>query len=414
MSLFVLFMIGALRLIPIDIIGDYNQLAVIAIYSIIISIIIYLLNDTTLKYEISFLNYYFFWYVIFLLFIGVYSFLKYGYSLDALIKNFYLPYLLPLGAYGLVFIFHHHKSLTPFLSLISIFVVVMLIFRMLSWGLYNYYSIVIFPRILFQYEEWVRDGFQRIETGMLFGVALSYVIAQSIKSTLKGSIYKLLLVFMLLFLIYVTRVRFQATLVFAIILVAFLFYKPQIKHSFIIKLIFLSLGGGFFLYDDQYLDKFLQLISTQGQYAASSSVRFDGISHYFSMMKDDSAYLGLGVLIPSFPKVEAMMARTQDSIYYLDDLGILGSVIQFGVFTAITHLILFMKSIQIVLKSRKVTDQRYFIFVLALTAYMIGSQLLLNMFDKQRIFEVPFYLAIYSYLGAKLSDATSMTDFDNR
>ena len=221
-------------------------------------------------------------------------------------------------------------------------------------------------------------------------------------------------VFMLLFLIYVTRVRFQATLVFAIILVAFLFYKPQIKHSFIIKLIFLSLGGGFFLYDDQYLDKFLQLISTQGQYAASSSVRFDGISHYFSMMKEDSAYLGLGVLIPSFPKVEAMMARTQDSIYYLDDLGILGSVIQFGVFTAITHLILFMKSIQIVLKSRKVTDQRYFIFVLALTAYMIGSQLLLNMFDKQRIFEVPFYLAIYSYLGAKLSDATSMTDFDNR
>lgn len=412
-SFFVLIMIGALRLFP-DILGDYNQLFLIDLYAIMISIIIFFLGNFSLKNEIKFLNRYFFFYIIFILVMGGYSFFKYQYSLESFVKNFYLYYLVPFCAYGIVFIFHHNRSIVPFLSLVSKFVLVMLALRMLSWALYNYQGIIIFPRILFQYEEWVRNGLQRIETGMLFGIALSYIAVQAINNTWEGAINKILLVFMVLFLLYVTQVRFQTTLAIITILIPFIFYKAKNKNVFFIKLALLGIAGVFFVFNTQYVERFLMLISTQGQYGESSAVRYAGINHYFSMILENNAYWGLGILIPSEPIVGAMMARTKESIYYLDDLGMLGSVIQFGFFAIVTHLLLFVKSIQVLLKSRKVDDQKYFLFLLTLTFYMVVSQLLLNMFDRQRIFEVPFYLAIYSYLDAKLSNVGSISDFDKR
>lgn len=412
-SCFVLIMIGTLRLFP-DILGDYNQLALIDLYAITISIVIFFMNDLSLKNEIKFLNHYFFFYIGFILFMGGYSFFKYQYSLEPFVKHFYLYYLIPFSAYGIIFIFHHNRSLVPFLSLVSKFVLVMLALRMLSWALYNYQGISIFPRILFQYEEWVRNDLQRIEAGMLFGIALSYISVQSLHNTFKGIINKFLLVFMVLFLFYVTQVRFQTTLAIITILIPFIFYKAKNKNVFFVKLFLFSAVAIFFLFNIQYVEKFLMLLSTQGQYGASSAVRLSGVNHYFSMILENNAYWGLGILIPSEPIVDSIMARTKDSLYYLDDLGILGSVVQFGFFTIFTHLFLFVKAIQVLLKSRKVDDQRYFLFLLALTFYMIFSQLLLNMFDRQRIFEVPFYLAIYSYLDAKLVNINSVSGFDTR
>ena len=105
--------------------------------------------------------------------------------------------------------------------------------------------------------------------------------------------------------------------------------------------------------------------------------------------------------------VDALMARNQWSIYYLDDLGILGTFVQIGLFTIVTHIFLFIKAIQVTIKCFKQANRDYLLYSLGLTIYLVGSCLLLNIFDRQRIFDVPFYLAIYSFLDAKVSSAIS-------
>ena len=70
--------------------------------------------------------------------------------------------------------------------------------------MYNFRRTDLFSRLLFQYEEWIRDGFQRIESGMLYGITLVFVTVQSLNNRMKGLIYKCLLAFMILFLLVVT------------------------------------------------------------------------------------------------------------------------------------------------------------------------------------------------------------------
>lgn len=403
MVLAVLFMLGFFRLFPIGIIGDYTQQLIIVAFSVFTCLRVWQTKDPFLRKEASFLNVYFICYIIFLLIIGSYSYLKYGYTVEMLIKQFYLPYLLPFSAYGLVSIFHNDRSMVPFLSLVSKIVLFMLGMRMLSWGLYNYRGTIIFPNLLFQYEGWIRDGFQRVEAGMLFGVALSYLTVQAMEKNIRAIVYKLLLVFMISFLVLVTRVRFQSILAIVTIVVPFVFSKSESRSSFIVKFIALSLGIMGFIFNYQYIGSFLSELLSKGSYAASSAVRLDGINHYFSLMLQEKAYFGLGYLNPSQPIVRVFMARNSWSIYYIDDLGMIGSLVQFGLFTIVTHLLLFIQAIKVLFKSRKVTDTSYFAFLSALTVYMIGSQVLLNMFDMQRIFDVPFYLAIFSFLDVKLS-----------
>lgn len=403
MMLAVLFMLGFFRLLPLDIIGSYTQQLIIVAFSAFTCLQLWQTKEPLLRKEVSFLNRYFICYSIFLLAVGIYSYLKYSYTVELLIKQFYLPYLLPFSAYGLVSIFHNDRSMIPFLSLVSKFVLFMLSMRMLSWGLYNYRGIIIFPNLLFQYEGWIRDGFQRVEAGMLFGVVLSYLTVQAMEKNIRGIVYKFLLVFMISFLLLVTRVRFQSILAIVTIVVPFIFSKSESRSSFVVKFVALSLGIMVLIFNHQYIGSFLSDLMNKGSYAVSSTVRLDGINHYFSLMSQERAYFGLGYLNPSQPIVRVLMARTPWSIYYIDDLGMIGSVVQFGLFTIVTHLLLFIQAIKVLFKSRKVADNSYFAFLASLTVYMISSQVLLNMFDMQRIFDVPFYLAIFSVLDAKLS-----------
>ncbi|BBA92996.1 hypothetical protein [Streptococcus ruminantium] len=406
-SVFVLLMLGASRLFPEEIIKYNVQLAIIVVLSIILWSMTLRSKETNLQNEVRFLNYYFVLYVIAIA-ITIYSSAKYGYSMDTILKNVVLPYSLPLASYGIVLVFNNDKSTVPLLSLVSKFVIAMLVLRMFSWVMYNFRGAIFFPRLLLQYEGWIRDGFQRVEAGMLFGVALSYITVQSMQRSIRGNIHKLLLIFMLLFLLVVTRVRFQTTLSLASIVAAYVFSKSNTRGNFIFKLLSFSLIGIFFLYNYHIIESFFSLISSQGQYGESTLVRFQGVRHYFLFMSQQHAYFGLGFLIRGNPIVEAMMARNQWSIYYLDDLGMLGTVVQLGLFTLITHGLVFVKAIRVLLKSRYLKDQSYFAFLLCLTVYLIGSNLFLNMFDGQRIFDVPFYLAIYSFMGVQIKKQISM------
>lgn len=405
--IFVAFMVGVPLLFPIEIIGAFTQRIIIILVSILLCIPILLNKSTELRRELRFLNHYFFLYLLVIAIMLVFSHMTYGYSWEQLIKNVLLEYLLPIIAFPIIFIFHTDDSIQGFLSLVSKIVLFMLFIRMFSWAMYNFRGQIYFSRLLFQYEEWIRDGFQRIESGMLYGITLVFVAVQSLNNRMKGLIYKCLLAFMILFLLVVTRVRFQTFISVLTVGAIYSFYKTKTKGGFLLKTLLFICLFGMLMFNSQLLEAFVDKISTSGQYGASTVVRFQGVDHYLSIMAQKKAYFGLGFLLKGNYMVDALMARNQWSIYYLDDLGILGTFVQIGLFTIVTHIFLFIKAIQVTIKCFKQANRDYLLYSLGLTIYLVGSCLLLNIFDRQRIFDVPFYLAIYSFLDAKVSSAIS-------
>ena len=400
-------MVGMPLLVPIEIIGTYMERSIIILFSVILCIPILSNKNPKLRQQLRFLNQYAFLYILVIVIMLIFSRMIYGYSWEQLLKSILLEYLLPVTAFPIIFIFHTDDSIEGYLSLISKIVLFMLFIRMFSWVMYNFRGQIYFSRLLFQYEEWIRDGFQRIESGMLYGITLVFVAVQSLNNRMKGLIYKCLLAFMILFLLVVTRVRFQTFISVLTVGAIYSFYKTKTKGGFLLKTLLFICLFGMLIFNSQLLEAFVDKISTSGQYGASTAVRFQGADHYLSVMVQKNAYFGLGFLIKGNMTVDALMARNQWSIYYLDDLGLLGTVIQIGLFTIVTHGFLFMKAIQVTIKCFKQVNRDYLVYALGLTVYLIGSCLLLNIFDRQRIFDVPFYLAIYSFLDAKVSDASS-------
>ena len=406
-TIFVAFMVGMPLLVPVEIVGTQMQRVIIILISSLLCVPVLLNKNLKLKQQLRFLKQYVFLYILVLVIMLIFSRMIYGYSWEQLIKSILLEYLLPVAAFAILFIFHTDDSIERYLSLVSKFVLFMLVIRMFSWGMYNFKGQVYFPRLLFQYEEWIRDGLQRIEPGMLYGVTLVYVTVQSLNTRMKGFLYKSLLAFMILFLLFVTRVRFMTFISALTVGMVYSFYKTKTIKGYLLKVLSFIFLLSILIFNSQLLGTFVDSITTGGEYGMSTAVRFQAVEHYLFIMAQKNAYFGLGFLIKGNMTVDALMARNQWSIYYLDDLGLLGTVIQIGLFTIVTHGFLFMKAIQVTIKCFKQVNRDYLVYALGLTVYLIGSCLLLNIFDRQRIFDVPFYLAIYSFLDAKVSDASS-------
>ena len=399
------FMLGVPMLFPKEILGVYMQKGIILTLSLILIVLIFLLSGKNheLNKENKFVVLYLSLYLMAFLVVLFLSKQTLGYSWSQLVRGVLLDYLLPIAAIPIVYIFHSDGTIDKFLSLITKIVLVMLAIRFFSWFMYNWRGQVYFSRLLFQYEGWIRDGFQRIESGMLYGIALVVVTIKSLEKTTKGIWYKALLVFMVLFLVLVTRVRFQSFIALVTVFVIYCVNKSKSRHGFLIKLFTFILLFLVLVFDTSILQTLQKLISTQGTYGASTSVRFQGVDHYLSLMRDRNAYLGLGFLLQGNFTADFLMYRNQWSIYYLDDLGIVGTYVQMGLFVIITHGLLFWKAIQVSWKTLLKKESLNKLYAIGLTVYIISSCLLLNIFDRQRIFDVPFYLAIFSYLSAKLS-----------
>lgn len=91
-----------------------------------------------------------------------------------------------------------------------------------------------------------------------------------------------------------------------------------------------------------------------------------------------------------------ILRRSDTDRFWLEDLGILGGFFTFGVMALALYGKLFYASIKKVIDpcSDRMTNYDSCIFVKSIVLYMIVSCVLLNIFDAQRIWGVPFYLSI--------------------
>ena len=141
------------------------------------------------------------------------------------------------------------------------------------------------------------------------------------------------------------------------------------------------------------------LVSSTGRYGAQTAVRLLGFRHFLKMLKGSSLIWGLGILDSNYPNVKSFMMRDQWSAFYLDDLGIIGGITQFGMLSIFMYGPLFLLGIRACKRSKIEENVTSFGTCLGITVYMIVSCLLLNIFDRQRAFDIPMYIGILAYIS---------------
>lgn len=395
--------IGVLLLLPIEIIGRYKLRLLIVAAGIFLSVAtLFAISGKKEQAEYRYAVCYLIPYTAVIAFTFFYSWIRYNYGLGSLVK-FMTHYLYVFMAIPIIYIFHYDRGCKKFLRLLTGIVMLMLLLRFASWYLYNYRGITVFGRLLFQYKEWTRDGVQRIEAGMLYGVALVYCSIYAWKGN-RRLLYKCFLLFMIAFLVLATKVRFQTAVSLLTILVVYCFREPKLGDYAALRRAALLIAVVILVFATGIVGRVVSLVSVSGQYGAQTLVRIQGIAHYFSLMADQHAFLGLGFLDNDYPEVKEMMARTIRSPYYLDDIGVFGGIAQFGLLALFLFGVLYFQAIRVCYKCYRNKSNRYFALMMGITTYMIVSSLLLNPFDVQRSFDVPLYIAIISYVNAHAED----------
>lgn len=332
----------------------------------------------------------------------IYTCITYGYTVKSVLITV-CPFLFVLFAVPLVYIFYCDGSCMYFLWVVSMAQLAMLIIKALTWYSYNFQGGTLFPKLVFEFSNWIRNGLNRMEQGQLFGLALVVV---TFLGVCKGIRLKYFVVSfgMVCFVAFITMSRGQVF--FSVFTVGLIFYFANQKDfsKFWLRLLLISFVAVAFF--SGVVSQFLDSASMIGLYGSSTIARVENVEHYFNILTKGRRIWGLGLLDASNEAAFQIMYKGQNILYYLDDIGILGGVVRFGILSLVIYGWLFLLAGKVCLKCYKSKEQRYFPLLIGIMAYMITSCLLSNIFDSQRAYAVPFYLAIFSYMDALISEET--------
>lgn len=348
--------------------------------------------------EIKKLNVYVYPYTLIIAYEVLHTYLMYGYNKVTL---FYAttPYLYVFFCYPLAYIFVIDKGYVTFLKKIAILGIVMTSIRIIGWYLYNFRGLYVIPGLVLQTTDWVRNGLQRIDAIPLFGVVTVYSVYKWVQT--RRYRYAISVLMLILYPIVVIQVRYLSIVIIATVIVM-LYLKPSntansaaIRTLMSLALIVIAIFGG--------LKQVLSLFSLNNEYAASTSVRFEAMSHFWILIKESHNFLaGLGFLSPWSSQAALLLQRNQWQDYYLSDLGIFGGLIVLGLLGILVYGLLYYIAIRS-FKDSKIArqDDHLQIIIGGLLIYLILSCLSLNIFDMNRAIDVPFYLSIFSFTWSK-------------
>lgn len=380
-----------------DYIGYYTARIVVAVVSIVLTMITVAITpgDSTYRKTLRFLNRYMVPYTFFIGVMFLYSWIVYRYEIGDLYKVV-LPYTFIYLAYPITYVFYRQGGMGKLMMKVSLLVVGILIFKIAAWYLYNFQGTVIFERLLFEYDQWFRNGLQRVNAGYLVGVAVVFLFARG-NAGVKRVYYYGVVGFIIFYLMYVAAYRFQVLVTCFACAAVYYFYQGGNKTIFFRRVLLFFLLIVLFT-SEPVQNLIASFAVSQSGIGYSTLVRVMNAQHYFELMFDRMAILGLGFISKDNPVSFALMSYNGGEIFWLEDVGILGGFFRFGLFSLFLYGYPFWNAIKlcIILNKRNKSDLRPLAF--GITAYMILSCLGLNMFDGQRAFDVPFYMAILAYL----------------
>lgn len=248
-----------------------------------------------------------------------------------------------------------------------------------------------------------------MDTGALFGVVLCLTLYYCLVK--KQVFYWSVLVFLYLYLIFVTQYRFQ--IIVTIVLTVYCYYcSTASNRKKTIRLMAISFAIIVFVISGG-LDYVLNMFSLNGTEGGSTQARLLTIDHYVRVIKEKDAILGVGFLSTYTSKAFEILRRSDIDRFWLEDLGILGGIFTFGITSLALYGKLFSDSIKRTFLSYRVrkSSSNDNVFEKCIVVYMIGSCVLLNIFDAQRIWSVPFYLGIVYFAKNPIKSPSKANEY---
>ena len=135
---------------------------------------------------------------------------------------------------------------------------------------------------------------------------------------------------------------------------------------------------------------------------------------YFLDLIQQHFFNGFGILSLRNPNSSFVLTGNWSTPMYLDDLGIMGSTVQFGLIgTLLLYGGLIVSLFNNLFKAIKLESIGISVLLSGLLSYIIFSCLLLDLFSIQRIIAVPFVIALTGWastiLGAEENDKSRNT-----
>ena len=166
--------------------------------------------------------------------------------------------------------------------------------------------------------------------------------------------------------------------------------KKIIKYEILIVGIIICFNCGVF---NSILNNF-SIDTNVNAKAGSTLARYEAIE-YFSSITDKNPLIGMGWVRPYTPRLTTIWSGPKHSAYF-DDLGFLGQFFRLGILGAMIYLLLIIRMIHIILRVRQENEKR--VLLIGILSYVLFTMVSLNCFDGQRIFAVPFYMAVFEFV----------------
>ena len=349
------------------------------------------------KNQIRFANRFFIIYIPIVLLTSVVSVIWYGYKFMSTLA-IVMPYFFPLFAYPLIYIFYRDKTHKKFLKKIVILVVVIMCIKAITWYLYNYHGIILFEKLLFKHsEKWVRNGVLRMDISYLFGVSLCFLLCEFFVEHKRKAIIPA--AGMILFTVFITQYRFLEIVIIITVLLVYLTSTDSNRRE-LIRILLLATAGIMFIALGGLDAIFASFSFDNVDYGSSNKARLLTIDYFWNLMEGIQYVIGLGFLYSYSPRAAVLLTRGKNLTYWMEDIGILGGFFTFGMLSFLIYGSLFFRSIKLCVTfvRNKYADRA---FLTSVVGYMIVCCLMLNILDRQRLFDTAFYIAIISYIAAK-------------
>ena len=403
-------MLGFFLLFPNEIIGGYTVRFSVAMYGCLLALSTVNARNNVFKHYRKTVNSIAIIYSLCVIIAVINTLVSYHYSVYEL-SIAVMPYLYFYFAYPLLYLFCKDGGIEKTMSCVVKWVLIFLGIKGICWLLYVFAGIVIFPQMLFEYgDSWVRNGMQRVNAGYLVGIVLAYCVAKGF-SINKRNIYKILTVYIILFLWFITAFRFQF-IVAVLTVVACIYFSDTGNRSrltnriVIIAFVIIAILSPF---ASDLIDSFS---SENAIYGASTTLRVLTIEHFYNLMKDNNPIIGLGLLVSENSIAQSLIRKSQWILFYLEDIGIIGSWFKFGILTLGIYGQMFYWGIKNVI-SKSNSKEVSKMFMIGVVVYLLFSSLMMSIFDLQRAFDVPFYVALICYYRCVLREQGKMLSREN-
>lgn len=288
----------------------------------------------------------------------------------------------------------NQKKRENIFKFIIVLTVSTLLMKSFSWYMVNVRQSIVFENFLTEFgTEWIRKGLYRYNSTP-FGSMTFLLISYKLITEKKGRILSLiLLTFIIWYDVKVYQSRAESVICILGFSSIYLLYRRKDMDRSLVKYVSVIICIASVLLSGVLRD-FLQTFNIGTSLGGTTRLRLEAIRYYYPYFKRNML-MGIGFLDNSMDSTLKILRGTSGN-RYLDDLGVLGYIFQFGLFGVAIVTIIIWRMLKIFHQIQENKARSLLGGLLAL--FILMSVMSSCPFDSQRMIVVPFFLVIFEWV----------------